>query len=201
MQNSTIDLSNQKNERDTTVIMVVGKKKEVVLLQKKELKKTVPVNDEDPSIELPRDPTGSYLHLKLKRFGSIQDLSMNYAIQTWKNIPHDAAVDFAPSTRSKCKQCHHVIPKGELRAQLFLQCHKGCKNSAYFHGTECVWKYPETSKLQNVNEFRGWEDLPMKEKNYMQEQIRNMRETLASKKRSQTTRFEQTPTKKPRTRK
>lgn len=91
------------------------------------------VKMKDPSIELPRDETGSYLHLKLKRFESIEVLSMAYAKKTWTKIPRDAEIDVAPSSRSSCRQCHLPIEKGVLRIRLWLQCHKGCKNSAYFH--------------------------------------------------------------------
>ncbi|KAG7357150.1 polyADP-ribose polymerase and DNA-ligase Zn-finger region-containing protein [Nitzschia inconspicua] len=113
----------------------------------------------DPSKVLPRDPTGSYLHLKLKRFANIQDLSMPYARTTWQQYPHDVAVSLAPNARAMCRQCHAKIGKNELRYQLLLQCHKGCKNAAYFHA-DCVWKYPETSKITNLDEFFGLDDLP-----------------------------------------
>ena len=48
---------------------------------------------QDPSVELSRDETGRYLHLKLKRFASIKELNMSYAKKTWKQTPHDAEVD------------------------------------------------------------------------------------------------------------
>ena len=78
---------------------------------------------EDPSKELPRDPTGSYLHLKLKRYADIQDLSMPYAKKTWKEHPYDVSVSVAPNGRATCRQCHKKIEKNELRYQLMLQCH------------------------------------------------------------------------------
>jgi hypothetical protein len=114
---------------------------------------------EDPSKELPRDPTGSYLHLKLKRYPSIDDLSMKFAISTWKRCPQDAQVDMSPTSRSSCRQCHEQIEKDDIRMRLFLQCHKGCKNSAYFH-QECFWKYPETTKLEKIEEIADLENLP-----------------------------------------
>lgn len=43
--------------------------------------------------------------------------------------------------------------------RLWLQCHKGCKISAYFHGNECFWKYPETIKLESVNDLVGLKSL------------------------------------------
>ena len=117
----------------------------------------------DPGEELPRDPTGSYLHLKLKRFPSIKDLTMPYARKTWQQMPHDAAVAKAPNGRALCRHCHETIEKGALRYQLLLQCHKGCKTSAFFHAN-CVWKYPETRKITKVEEFAGLDNLPLQEK-------------------------------------
>jgi len=116
-----------------------------------------------PSEALPRDETGSYLHLKLKRFQSIDDLTMKFAQKTWRDHPQDAEIDLAPSNRSRCRQCHESIPKGELRVRLWLQCHKGCKNSAYFHGKDCIWEYPETTKIDDVKEFFGIEKLEKKD--------------------------------------
>jgi hypothetical protein len=115
----------------------------------------------DPAKILPRDPTGSYLHLKLKRFADVSDLSMNFAKRTWQENPHDAAVSLAPNARASCRQCHGKIHKHELRYQLFLQCHKGCKTSAFFH-SDCIWKYPETKKITEITEFFGLERLPPK---------------------------------------
>jgi hypothetical protein len=121
------------------------------------------MKEEDPTTQLPRDESGSYLHLKLKRFSSIEDLIMPYAVKTWRSIPHDAEVDMSPSNRSTCRQCHSKINKGELRMRLWLQCHKGCKMSAYFHGQGCFWQYPETIKLGSVEELVGFEKLTAKE--------------------------------------
>ncbi|KAL3900430.1 MAG: hypothetical protein SGARI_006245, partial [Bacillariaceae sp.] len=117
----------------------------------------------DPGKLLPRDPSGSYLHLKLKRFPSVKDLTMPYAKKTWQEMPHDAAVAMAPTGRALCRQCHEKIEKSELRFQLLLQCHKGCKMSAFFHA-DCVWKYPETKKITKVEEFNGLGSLPLEEK-------------------------------------
>lgn len=114
--------------------------------------------DDDPSLLLPRDETGRYLHLKLKRFASIDDLTMPFAIKTWNETPHDAEVGISSSARSKCRDCHEVIKKGELRFRLWLQCHKGCKSSAYFHES-CFYKYPESKKLESVEEIMGFVDL------------------------------------------
>lgn len=122
----------------------------------------------DPSKALPRDPTGSYLHLKLKRFVTIQDLTMPYAKKTWQQFPYDVAVSVAPNARSSCRQCHGKIDKDELRYQLMLQCHKGCKNSAYFHA-DCIWKYPETKRIFDIDEFAGFGDLP----NPFKEKVKN----------------------------
>ena len=47
--------------------------------------------------------------------------------------------------------------------RLWLQCHKGCKMSAYFHGQGCVWQYPETVKLGSVEELVGFEKLAEKQ--------------------------------------
>lgn len=126
----------------------------------------------DPSNALPRDDTGSYLHLKLKRFPSIKELSMPYAKKTWVEHPQDADVDMAPSNRSKCRQCHSIIQKGDLRVRLWLQCHKGCKNSAYFHGKDCLWRYPETRKLESVNEFSGINMLPKEQQKYIEDEFK-----------------------------
>ena len=114
----------------------------------------------NPSECLPRDPTGSYLHLKLKRFPSIDVLTMPYAKKTWREVPHNAEIDISPSARSSCRQCHSKILKGDLRMKLWLQCHKGCKMGAYFHGDGCFWEYPETSKLKELNELVGFDELP-----------------------------------------
>lgn len=121
------------------------------------------MNEDDPTTQLPRDKSGSYLHLKLKRFSSMDNLTMPYAVKSWRSIPHDAEVDMSPSNRSTCRQCHSTINKGELRVRLWLQCHKGCKMSAYFHGQGCVWQYPETIKLGSVEELVGFEKLRDKE--------------------------------------
>lgn len=117
----------------------------------------------NPRVVLPRDETGRYLHLKLKRFENLEDLTMAYAKKTWQKVPHDGAVDMAPTSRSSCRWCHNTIPKGSLRYQLWLQCHKGCKNSAYFH-PDCFFQYPETVKLMSTKEFHGLDSLPETEK-------------------------------------
>ena len=131
----------------------------------------------DPSVELPRDTTGSYLHLKLKRFKSIDDLTMNYAKKTWRDTPHDAEVEKECSaSRSSCKQCHKTITKGDTRFRLWLQCHKGCKNSAYFH-KECIFQYPETQKLTSTDEFVGYDKLPTNVKKDIQASFDKMKMT------------------------
>jgi hypothetical protein len=33
--------------------------------------------------------------------------------------------------------------------------------SAYFHGDDCVWNYPETSKIYCLEELAGFNDLPL----------------------------------------
>eukprot|EP00522_Entomoneis_paludosa_P010038 CAMPEP_0172466466 /NCGR_PEP_ID=MMETSP1065-20121228/56209_1 /TAXON_ID=265537 /ORGANISM="Amphiprora paludosa, Strain CCMP125" /LENGTH=130 /DNA_ID=CAMNT_0013223271 /DNA_START=51 /DNA_END=443 /DNA_ORIENTATION=+ len=83
---------------------------------------------------------------------------MPYAIKTWKQTPQDAEVDMAPSARSKCRDCQEPIDKGDLRFRLWLQCHKGCKNSAYFH-SDCFYRYPETRKLESVQDIKGYQDM------------------------------------------
>ena len=131
--------------------------------------------DDDPSIVLPRDTSGSYLHLKLKRYKSINDLSMNYAKQTWKNIPHNAEVEEScPSSRSKCRLCHTTIEKGNTRFRLWLQCHKGCKISAYFH-KNCIYNYPETNKLNSVTEFIGYDKLSTKLQDEIEHEFSQMK--------------------------
>ena len=141
----------------------------------------------DPGKALPRDPTGSYLHLKLKRFKSIKKLTMPYAKKTWQQMPHDAGVEMAPNARASCRQCHNKIEKDELRYQLLLQCHKGCKISAFFH-SDCIWKYPETAKIAKLEEFVGFDDLPQKEKKRVMKDFEKFakankkHETTASKK-------------------
>ena len=129
----------------------------------------------NPSALLPRDDTGSYLHLKLKRFASKDELTMSYAVTTWNKTPHHAEIDMSPSNRSKCRGCHSTIPKGSLRLRLFLQCHKGCKQSAYFHGSTCGWEYPETVKLESMDELVGWERLPANEQTKVQEAFHLMK--------------------------
>ena len=134
--------------------------------------------DVDPTMELPRDGTGSYLHLKLKRFLHQEDrITMAYAHKTWKAHPHDAEIELSTSSTSTCRFCHVRIHKGELRARLWLQCHKGCKNSAYFHAgrgeqeTDCIWKYPETAKLESIEEFVGFDRLPLDYQQEMKDQF------------------------------
>jgi hypothetical protein len=136
---------------------------------------------DDPTIELPRDDTGSYLHLKLKRFVHHQDrITMPYAHKTWKDHPHDAEIELSTSSTSTCRYCHVRINKGELRARLWLQCHKGCKNSAYFHAggggqeTDCIWKYPETAKLESIEEFVGLDRLPLEYQQLMKDQFEKL---------------------------
>lgn len=140
----------------------------------------------DPSQLLPRDETGSYLHLKLKRYASIKDLTMPYAEKTWQEYPHDAEIDLAPSARSKCRQCHLTIAKSHLRARLWLQCHKGCKNSAYFHGKDCIWKYPETNKIQVIDEFVGFDKLPSSEQQFFRKTFEEFARSNENMKRKST---------------
>lgn len=135
---------------------------------------------EDPTIDLPRDKSGSYLHLKLKRFASQKDLTMPYAKKTWKTTPHDAEVDSSPSSRSSCRQCHQPIKKGDLRMRLWLQCHKGCKNSAYFHGRECTWKYPEMAKIVSTKEIIGFDKLPTTDQEYCSRELQKLQEQRRS---------------------
>lgn len=135
---------------------------------------------EDPTRELPRDMTGSYLHLKLKRFSNINDLSMKYAKTTWQKIPHHAEIDIASTNRSSCRHCHKTITKNQVRVRLWLQCHKGCKNSAYFHFKECFWSYPETSKLDTVDEIIGWDKLPTNHQQDLKERFDTFRQSLSN---------------------
>lgn len=132
------------------------------------------MTETNPSLLLPRDETGRYLHLKLKRFSSVGDLSMPHAITTWKKIPHDAEVDISPSARSSCRHCKDVIKKGDLRFRLWLQCHKGCKISAYFHSS-CFYMYPETPKLENVESIAGFGDLETSTQDSIREKFREMK--------------------------
>jgi len=136
----------------------------------------LPTMKTNPGDMLPRDPSGRYLHLKLKRFESKDDLTMPFARKTWADTPHDAEVDMSPSSRSKCRQCHDPICKGQLRLRLFLQCHKGCKQSTYFHGSSCAWEYPETIKLETINELVGWEKLPEKVQVELQKRFHSIKE-------------------------
>ena len=121
---------------------------------------------QDPSVLLPRDTTGSYLHLKLKRFPSVEALTMPYAKKTWREHPDDVEVEYASTGRSICRQCHQPIAKDDLRVRLWLQCHKGCKQSAYFHGKDCLWKYPETKKIEKLSEFAGLSKLKKADQGY-----------------------------------
>jgi hypothetical protein len=146
--------------------------------------------NDDPSIPLPRDATGSYLHLKLKRYRSIEDLTMNFAKKTWREIPQDAEVDEAPTTRSSCRHCHQRIEKGTVRFRLFLQCHKGCKIGAYFHGSgdtnnknNCIWKYPETQKLESVNEIKGLSKLSDLQQSIVKMEFSKMKESALQKRK------------------
>jgi len=138
---------------------------------------------DDPSKKLPRDETGSYLHLKLKRFPSVEALSMSHAKKTWAQYPQDADIDVAPSNRSKCRQCHQVIEKGNLRARLWLQCHRGCKISAYFHGKNCVWKYPETSKINKLDDFDGIQKLSKSDKQYLEAEFAKLKNETSGKRK------------------
>ncbi|KAL3920029.1 MAG: hypothetical protein SGARI_007049 [Bacillariaceae sp.] len=132
--------------------------------------KTISPVEVDPSELLPRDATGSYLHLKLKRFPSIKDLTMPYAKKTWQQMPHDVQVEISPNGRAMCRQCHSKIGKGDIRFQLALQCHKGCRMAAFFH-SDCVWEYPEATKIVTEEEIVGLNDLPSKDKKVVLEQF------------------------------
>lgn len=155
------------------------------------------MTEEDPSILLPRDETGRYLHLKLKRFASIGDLSMPYALTTWKKTPHDAEVDVSPSARSSCRYCRDVIEKGDLRFRLWLQCHKGCKISAYFHSS-CFYEYPETKKLESVGEIMGYGDLETSTQDSIRESFRDMKAATEKAEESKGDDIEAKPAKKKR---
>jgi hypothetical protein len=138
-------------------------------------------DEDDPCTVLPRDPTGSYLHLKLKRFPSIKALTMPHAKKTRRQMPHDATVELSPNARSSCRQCHAKIPKGDIRLCLFLQCHKGCKNKAFFHAGTCAWGYPETQKLLVISEIVGWRSLPAMEQKQMERAFFAMKGVLPKK--------------------
>ena len=51
---------------------------------------TITEEEEDPSKVLTRDLYVSYLHLKLKRYAKLDDVTMKYAKTTWKTFPQDA---------------------------------------------------------------------------------------------------------------
>jgi len=102
---------------------------------------------------------------------------MAYAKQSWRDHPHDAEVEVSTTATSKCRYCHRKIDKGELRVRLWLQCHKGCKNSAYFHGNDCIWKYPETTKLESAKELVGIDSLPDEQQKYIHDQLERLMDT------------------------
>ena len=91
---------------------------------------------------------------------------MPYAKKTWREHPDDVEVEYASTGRSICRQCHQPIAKDDLRVRLWLQCHKGCKQSAYFHGKDCLWKYPETKKIEKLSEFAGLSKLKKADQGY-----------------------------------
>lgn len=85
----------------------------------------------------------------------------------------DWMVDYAKSGRSKCRVCHLLIDKGELRLALMLQDEEGYKNTSWTH-YECFWKHEETKKLVNVDEIYGFNTLEEEDQSKIQERLNSM---------------------------
>jgi hypothetical protein len=86
-------------------------------------------------------------HLSIKRFQD-DDPSLTAGAKRNRALtPYVAVAEKDPSGRSKCKLCGSLIPKGELRLGLMVECHKGYRVLCTLHET-CFWKHPETPKLE-----------------------------------------------------
>ncbi|CAO3629622.1 unnamed protein product [Cunninghamella blakesleeana] len=83
---------------------------------------------------------------------------------------YDWKVDYAKSNRSKCRVCHLLIDKGNLRLALMLQDEKGYKSTSWTH-YKCFWKHEETKQLENVDEIYGFNDLEEEDQNKIKERI------------------------------
>mmetsp|Transcript_16324 Transcript_16324/g.32665 ORF Transcript_16324/g.32665 Transcript_16324/m.32665 type:complete len:186 (+) Transcript_16324:44-601(+) len=103
-------------------------------------------------------------HLSIKRFPDTNKLSPGAR----KRVPHDVAVDHAPTTRGSCVLCGSGIVKGALRITLMLQCHKGYKNASLCH-LQCFPRHPESGKIESMDEFLGLKALGSEERKEVQD--------------------------------
>ncbi|CAO3647521.1 unnamed protein product [Cunninghamella echinulata] len=86
---------------------------------------------------------------------------------------YDWKVDYALSSRSKCRLCRQFINKEELRLALMLQDEEGYKNTSWTH-YECFWNHKETKKLEDVNEIYGFNILKEEDQNRIKERLNLM---------------------------
>ncbi len=66
-------------------------------------------------------------HLSIKRFADGDPVLRPGAVRARAKLPWDAMAELDPSGRSTCKHCGSVIPKGDTRLVLLMQCNKGYK--------------------------------------------------------------------------
>ena len=66
-------------------------------------------------------------HLSIKRFADGDPALRPGAVRARAKLPWDALAERDPSGRSACKHCGSLIPKGETRLVLLMQCSKGYK--------------------------------------------------------------------------
>jgi hypothetical protein len=85
-------------------------------------------------------------HLSIKRFQDDDPSLTAGAKRNRAQTPYVAVAEKDPSGRSKCKHCGSLIPKGELRLGLMMECHKGYRVLCTLHES-CFWDHPETKKL------------------------------------------------------
>ena len=115
-------------------------------------------------------------HLQLKRFADDDPSLTAGARRDRVKHPHVAVAELDPSGRAACKHCGDLIPKGAVRLGLWLECHKGYRNLCTLHET-CCWKYPETRKLENVEEIALHDDLSLAQKDEIRNQFKQFVET------------------------
>jgi hypothetical protein len=136
------------------VAVAVSKKATKPALTTFSKKTAVVVSNTDNSSSTTSSSTGPKLlsHLFLKRFADNDPKLTDGANRNRTKNPHVAVVELDPSGRAKCKLCATVIPKGDVRVTLMLECHKGYRFPATLHET-CFYKHPETTKLTSMKEI------------------------------------------------
>jgi hypothetical protein len=77
---------------------------------------------------------------------------------------HDAHVEIAPSSQSRCRVCKDKIPRGDPRIALLLQCHAGYKDPSLTHRVHvgCLAAYPGAVAALSFDEI-FYRDLLTKE--------------------------------------